>query len=104
MNRFARIVDAHLRGCLPPGVPPSYREIVGARRLNGKVIAADLIMFDGESAVVTLTNGWTGLSHRFHMPSAVYWERGRWNREAVTHPDLFPSPHRPLQDRDANHG
>lgn len=93
-----RIVDEHLRGCLPPGVPPSYREILGAQaagRGKPKQIEAHLIMFDDLPAAVLLTKWKMGWSHRWFMSSAVYWGNGRWHREPLPHPDLFhstPSP------------
>lgn len=84
------IVDTHLRGCLPPGVPPSYRQITRARwaedRRKRRVIEADLVMFDGAFASVRVTEhrmlfGEVVRSHRFVMETAVFWEDGAWHRD-----------------------
>jgi len=90
-----RQVDEHLRGCLPEGVPPSYRDIVDARSKGSgkaKTICANLVMFDGEPAQIVLTEHkpkrdaagpfavpiW---SHRWVMDQAVFWEDGAWHRD-----------------------
>lgn len=83
-------VDAHLNGCLPPGVPRSYRRIVKAKRVGSgrhQVLRAELIMFDGEPATVEVFKageafGITMWGHHWtSMPGgACAFEDGRWQR------------------------
>lgn len=86
MSGLAFIVDAHLRACLPPGVPPSYARITRARKIGtgrSAEIIAELIMFDGFEGRVSLRQHGPELwSYRFfHLPEGdISFEDGRWIR------------------------
>lgn len=92
--KLTAFVDAHLRGCLPPGVPPSYSEIVDVQERTEdrhRIVEATVVMFDGERAMVRLMKHrgaargfWESIwSHRWLMDRAVYWEDGAWHRDDV---------------------
>lgn len=82
----AGIVRSALLSVLPPGVPPSFRSIAGARfdgAGRSRNATADLIMFDGQPATVEVDQSAEGLwRHRWlSLPGgSVSWEGGRWVR------------------------
>lgn len=108
MKRAKDFVDAHLRGCLPPGVPPSYRSIVSAEfvgRGRERRAVAGLVMFDGLPAQVSV-RAWGIPGHRFvDLPGGdVSFEDGRWIRiDPVTLEPMPPPPPAPRRPADADH-
>lgn len=89
--RADQLVRQALEAALPPGVPPSFREIVGARFIAKNAATAELVMVDGLPATVSLTRWAFGWSHRFtHMEGgALSFEDGRWTRVDEPQLDLF---------------
>ncbi|WP_038367779.1 hypothetical protein [Bosea sp. UNC402CLCol] len=80
--RADALVRQTLEAVLPPNVPPSFRDIVGARFVGKNAVTAGLIMVDGLPATVSLTRWAFGWSHRFtHMEGgALSFENGAWVR------------------------
>lgn len=106
--RFSRIkkvtafdeVKAHLLDVLPPGVPPSYKDILSAEYVGSgrkRTAVAELVMFDGERAVVEVF--WWGsfdsvkcYGHRWLVWNgpAAYFEGGEWKRDTeADHQPIF---------------
>lgn len=85
------LVDHHMRGVLPPGVPPSYRNIISAGFVGSgkkRTIVAELEMFDGERAVVEVFSwgkhdGRPCSGHRWLAWSGApcFFEDGAWKRD-----------------------
>lgn len=80
--RACAIVDESICATFPPGVPPSHKNVILACFVDANRIDAQLEMFDGLPASVTLsrwTYGWS--IHYAHLPGgAVAWFRSQWTR------------------------
>lgn len=95
----AEIVDKHLRGCLPPGVPPSYSKVIWAeQKMKGRrpVWEALLLMFDGKPGRVEVFKGGRGVEiwgHRWtDLPGgSCSYEGGRWIRIDPETLEPFPT-------------
>lgn len=76
------LVRETLMAALPPGVPPSFSEVVSATFVDRGEISADLRMVDGLPATVRLRRWALGWSHCFiDMPGgALSYEGGAWRR------------------------
>lgn len=91
----AEAVRLVLMAALPPGSPPSFREIAAARFTGsgrGRVAVADLVMFDGLPATAEVFAGGKMLGHTVwgHRWTKMaggpcVLEDGRWQRVV---PDL----------------
>lgn len=111
MDDAAATADTHLRGCLPPGVPVSYRQIVRAKRIGSgrrQIIRAELVMFDGEPATVEVFKAGEvlGVAMWGHYWTAMpggpcSFEEGRWQRFPEQLDMLAPSPQTTEEARDA---
>jgi len=82
------VVQRHLLGVLPPGVPPSFSRIDSAEFQGsgrGRTAVAALIMVDGLPATVEVFAWGAGCSgHRWLKweGDALFFEDGRWQRDA----------------------
>ena len=91
MGRAYEIVRETLEAALPPGVPPSFTEIVNAKLVGRREIEARLRMIDGLQATVRLSRWALGWSHQYiDMPGgALSFEGGRWARVDDPQLELF---------------
>jgi hypothetical protein len=85
MSLASDIVRQTLEATLPPGVPPSFSEIVGASFFGsgrGRTIHAKLVMIDGLPGVVRLSRWAMGWSHQWiDLPGGdLSFENGEWVR------------------------
>lgn len=100
-------VEQALRACLPPGVPPSWHSIDGARYVSAQPrheATAELTMFDGLPAKVRVWlygRGSDAFAHEWtYLPGGhCSYEDGRWQRinpETLEpfpdQPDMFATP------------
>lgn len=89
--RAETVVRDTLIAVLPPGVPPSFAEITGARFDSKNSITAELKMLDGLDATVSLTRWALGWSHRFTQMTGgpLSFESGAWVRTDEPQYTLF---------------
>ena len=93
--KAASFVAERLQACLPPGVPPSYREIVSARYERSgaaRAAIADLIMFDGLPARVQISTIGLMPQRYTDLPGGdLSFEGGRWIRIDPVTLEPFPA-------------
>lgn len=81
-------IEQALKACLPPGVPPSWRSIDGARYISSQPrheATAEVTMFDGQPAKVRVwlhARNRDAFAHEWtEMPGGdCSFEDGRWVR------------------------
>ena len=93
--KAASFVAERLHACLPPGVPPSYREIVSARYERSgaaRVAIADLIMVDGLPGRVQISTIGLMPQRYTDLPGGdLSFEGGRWIRIDPVTLEPFPA-------------
>lgn len=88
-----QFVADYLQGLLPPGTPPNWREIDGAKFVGfGQHVEAlaNLTMVDGLRAKVCIRRWSRGmLGHRWidWEGEALFFENGAWQREEACNTD-----------------
>lgn len=77
------LVERVLRDVLPPGAPPSFARVIGARFVGPQQVRAELEMIDGLPAEIEvwewLPGAWAHRWLRFEGGD-LCWKGGRWQR------------------------